>query len=323
MAWLRPSRELVHEARDSTEEALAAEVDREIRSFLHRASEAAQEQVLSPGLARLVAAATPPEPITLGQFTSWWAASVGELEPTLQEIIRRAMRITSDRAVTVLSYDALQFYMANVTDRLVEGLIPPLPEDAFNKIRSTISTGATEGWTTKQVAGRIAAELSWETDGPYWRGELGRYNSSIDKILDPIGPPGNPMRENARLNDPRVRNLQAQRANAVRHLDAEKSYWRIRAERIARTESTAAYNFGTSVALTQEGVECQEWVATRDARTRPEHARADGQVVRVGSPFTVGGFLMRQPGDFNAPPELTVHCRCTIIGSIDCRSAGR
>lgn len=317
--WLRPSPDRVFATRDSAEELLSADVDARIQQFLADATRAAVDQVRTPGLlGRLVASAQTPEPISLGQFTSWWAAAVADLDPRIQEIVRRAMRVTSDRAVTVLANDALVFYMAQVTDRLVEGLIPPLPVDAFNKIRETISTGATEGWSGNQVAQRIAAELDWETDGPYWRSELGRYNSQIDSILDPIGPPGNRARELARLNDPRVRVLQAQRSLAVKHLDAEKAHWQVRAQRIARTESTGAYNFGSVTALTQEGILCKEWMATRDSRTRPEHAKADGQRVRMGRPFLVGGFWMNQPGDFNAPPELTVHCRCTVVGSEEC-----
>jgi HK97 family phage portal protein len=61
---------------------------------------------------------------------------------------------------------------------------------------------------------------------------------------------------------------------------------------IARTEVISAYN-GAAVAgaaaLPADVVGGQEWIATRDGRTRAAHAAADGQVVPIGTAFDVGG----------------------------------
>ncbi|HEY1119911.1 MAG TPA: phage portal protein [Acidimicrobiales bacterium] len=88
-----------------------------------------------------------------------------------------------------------------------------------------------------------------------------------------------------------------------------------RATTIARTEVISAYNGSASLSAAQlpaDVVAGQEWIATRDGRTRPEHADADGQVVPVGAPFAVGGALMAYPGDPGGDPALTVNCRCTV-----------
>lgn len=102
-------------------------------------------------------------------------------------------------------------------------------------------------------------------------------------------------------------------ADAVRHVFAVASS--SRATMIARTEVISAYNGAgalTAAELPADVVAAQEWIATRDSRTRDAHAAADGQVVRVGQPFDVDGEQLAYPGDPGASPENTVQCRCTI-----------
>lgn len=88
-----------------------------------------------------------------------------------------------------------------------------------------------------------------------------------------------------------------------------------RATTIARTEVISAYNASASLAAAQlpgDVVAGQEWIATRDGRTRGEHSSADGQVVPVGFPFDVGGESMAYPGDPAGSAGNTVNCRCTV-----------
>jgi HK97 family phage portal protein len=56
----------------------------------------------------------------------------------------------------------------------------------------------------------------------------------------------------------------------------------------------------------------QTWRARRDLRSRPSHSQADGQKQPAGGLFTVGGYLMRFPGDPLAPPSESRNCRCTV-----------
>lgn len=89
----------------------------------------------------------------------------------------------------------------------------------------------------------------------------------------------------------------------------------LRAQTIARTEVISAYNGSAVAAASQlpgDVAAGQEWIATRDARTRDAHVSADGQVVIVGSPFSVGGMEMAYPGDPSGGPSNTVNCRCTL-----------
>lgn len=103
-------------------------------------------------------------------------------------------------------------------------------------------------------------------------------------------------------------------------LDIESGNWGWRAERIARTETIAAYNGGAYAALVAEsnvsGIAFNKrWFATDDDRTRPTHDVADGQVRGLYEPFTVGGVPMMFPGDPTAPPRETVNCRCTLLAA--------
>ncbi len=88
--------------------------------------------------------------------------------------------------------------------------------------------------------------------------------------------------------------------------------------RTARTATTAAENGGRSAsykAAADMGIKLtREWIATRDARTRPEHGRADGQRVEEDEPFIVGGEKLMFPGDksLGAHGWNLYNCRCAI-----------
>lgn len=119
---------------------------------------------------------------------------------------------------------------------------------------------------------------------------------------------------------------QAERIDEL--LDANATLrWKNRSTVVARTETLAALNQGRSDAFAAVAEELterplpdeptvqfeQQWLATLDLRTREAHRIADGQRVPIGTPFTVGGFPMMQPGDITAPPELRIQCRCTTL----------
>lgn len=91
---------------------------------------------------------------------------------------------------------------------------------------------------------------------------------------------------------------------------------RTSAVRAARTACTEAENAGRQAAaeeLEKMGVIMgKRWVATQDARTRPEHSHADGQVVPCDEPFEVGGEKLMFPGDksLGASGWNLYNCRC-------------
>jgi hypothetical protein len=89
-----------------------------------------------------------------------------------------------------------------------------------------------------------------------------------------------------------------------------------RAERIAMTEATRAFNAGTlAAAQALTGPDrplVKQWVTRRDARVREAHADTNGQLQLLDEPFDVAGTPMQYPGDPTAPAALTVNCRCIM-----------
>ena len=97
-----------------------------------------------------------------------------------------------------------------------------------------------------------------------------------------------------------------------------------RTEMIARTESMRASNAGSSELYREWGVTKQEWLSTKDDRTRSydngdefDHVEADGQIVGMDSPFDVSGESLMYPGDPSGSPGNTINCRCTLLPVMD------
>lgn len=80
-----------------------------------------------------------------------------------------------------------------------------------------------------------------------------------------------------------------------------------RADLIARTELNRSQNSASLLQARESGVvKGKVWLATNDARTRPEHAALDGVEVGIDEPF---------PNGLDAPGEP--NCRCTVRYTID------
>lgn len=93
--------------------------------------------------------------------------------------------------------------------------------------------------------------------------------------------------------------------------------------RTARTAVTAAENGGradTFDLAEKLGIKVKKrWMSTLDARTRPAHRHADGQVRRVGETFDVGGEALMFPGDkkHGASGWNLYNCRCGLDSADD------
>jgi len=86
------------------------------------------------------------------------------------------------------------------------------------------------------------------------------------------------------------------------------------AKRIADWLGTATVN-GAKVAGTEsEGGKM--WLSRRDAKVRPKHVEADGQVVPWGVPFIACGEEMAFPGEPVGDPECWLNCRCVAAPAV-------
>jgi len=90
-----------------------------------------------------------------------------------------------------------------------------------------------------------------------------------------------------------------------------------RALTIAKTETAGAFGEGAEELRREEGVEKKEWITTMDDMTRDDHAAANGQAVKVGRPFNIGGEDLMYPGDPSGSAEQICNCRCSSAGVVE------
>jgi HK97 family phage portal protein len=101
-------------------------------------------------------------------------------------------------------------------------------------------------------------------------------------------------------------------AKQIRGQYAEFSDYR--AYRIARTETTAASNFGSISGAKATGLEPKkQWIAAMDSRTRHSHAAMHDQEVGVNEKFSNG---MDYPGEYGHGGD-SINCRCVLGYSTD------
>lgn len=110
-----------------------------------------------------------------------------------------------------------------------------------------------------------------------------------------------------------------QAAKEVQKLVNKRNFYRWQAMRIARTESTAAANYGGLIAGQVSGFVMEKiWIAGLDERTRTSHANADGQRVLIHEDFilempTLDGTTepLMYAGDPSASAGNVINCRCS------------
>lgn len=329
----RTTPEESREIRDQMEEELSEATGRAVRRFLARTTAYCRKALRGP----LVASADPWQPasteapvpnltiapsgdwLSYGQVAKWWDDSSKEVVQGVADSWQKAYGALGYEPGDNVgsSLDPSNQYLAKVRDRLVQGIQPPLPQAAFDKIRGEISYATNAGLSTADLSRNIGVTLGWDQNREHWEREYSTAAGRIDALLDPLGEPGSAAREAFKATDPTVRALQGRMGQARKAMDAGETYWKTRADRIARTESTGAYNFAALSTLAEDGAKYKKWMVTEDSRTRPSHAAADGQSVEMDKPFTVGGASMQMPCDPTAPAREVVNCRCTIVGDWD------
>lgn len=78
---------------------------------------------------------------------------------------------------------------------------------------------------------------------------------------------------------------------------------------LTRAIATATVNAATATAAqADDATLILEWVDMHDKNVRPTHQAANGQRRKIGEPFSVGGALLKFPGDTSAPVEEWANC---------------
>lgn len=92
------------------------------------------------------------------------------------------------------------------------------------------------------------------------------------------------------------------------------AFTRMRALRIARTETTTAANYGAFKAADDSEVEQDKiWISVMDERTRHDHRLENGQKVPYDESFHMAdGSYLKFPGDPKGSARQVINCRCGI-----------
>ena len=149
-----------------------------------------------------------------------------------------------------------------------------------------------------------------------------------------LPPPGKKVSERIRLKKDKLWNRQKIQSvmlqsilqgesipKIAKRLSSEMAYHnQVGAIRLARTMTTSTENQGRMDAYQRAedmGIKLgRQWVATLDNRTRHAHRELDGQIKPLKEPFYYEGHAIRFPADPQAPYNLTMNCRCTLISAI-------
>lgn len=248
----------------------------------------------------LTAAAGDPEPDidNARAATEVWARAIREhVEPALNDAFGDAFLDAARRA----DYSPLPFqlaYLEQVHDRL-----RIWPEGAFEELRPELLEMLSEGMSINQIEERIGRLLDIDAPSRRLRAEISAVDRQID---DPYTP---------RADLP---GLYARRYALWEQHDESLGQWQWLARRIARTEIHGAVE-GGSLAAAQAVEQAigapmfKRWLSTTDTRVRGSHAVADGQIVKLSEPFTVGRAELQHPGEAGGPAHEVINCRCTML----------
>lgn len=154
-------------------------------------------------------------------------------------------------------------------------------------------------WMKKSVAGHLTKTFQQ----PYW-----------DKISEATGGDAERYLRKGLEEGQSIRQMANAMAGSFQGETAK--YAKMRATRIARTESGNALNGARDVsynALKEELGEAgkhvgKSWLSVLGTTTRDTHADADGQLADVDGNFTVGGYTVPWPGHYTLPPEERINC---------------
>lgn len=108
-------------------------------------------------------------------------------------------------------------------------------------------------------------------------------------------------------------------------------YDKMRAKRIARTETGNALNGARNAAYERMKAELPEdvsqhinksWLSVLGNTTRDDHANLDGEMADEDGMFVLGGVSIPWPGHWSLPPENRINCQCSLLTEMGAGAPG-
>jgi hypothetical protein len=266
-----------------------------------------------------------------------WATLIESLRGTYKE--SGAFAISTD----VPARYGMRFDVTNPrAQRLIEQqssqLIVEINGAQIETIQKTISAGFVDGRNPRSIALDIVGRVSQQT-GRRDGGVIGlhqQFSEAVTRARQELNALDanyfNRTRRDMRFDSTVRQAIESSKAIPANIIDRittryEDRLLQTRATNIARTEALSSMNAASHEAMNQvvqEGLADADaiteiWDATADSRSRIDHIQADGQSIRHGEVFSVGGYQMRYPGDtgLGAGASQTINCRCHIRRKID------
>lgn len=200
-------------------------------------------------------------------------------------------------------------------------LISPQPiEQAYQKCYSVVGVkGATFTFNkiNQIVKGKSYSDMELK-DGPgffseYWRKLMGLFYQT--QSAERVQGVNETTRDHIKtlLDQSQDLTISEQATFMVNSLN-NPEFNRMRALRIARTETTTSANYGAFLGAQSTDYEVGKiWLVIMDMNTRPDHAAMDGlPPIGIEDDFEVGSSLMKYPGDMSAPVGEVANCRCSL-----------
>lgn len=166
----------------------------------------------------------------------------------------------------------------------------------------------------KRTKRNIKADIDFETIISQWLNSNAGYRiisvhqTLIDSIIAVIA---NGYEQNISI------------AEITRNLQNKFGWYKAQALRIARTETTTATNYATTLAAENSEYELEKtWISVQDNRTRRppksiyDHLDMNGVTVDMYQPFFTSGENIQYPGDPNAKAGNVINCRCKVVYTI-------
>lgn len=297
---------------------------RAVRTTLTAWLREAQQQVLGRGLQ--AAADTPPDPDGLARATpALDKALAAYLEPALQDAFGEAFR-RALRGADIADQPYRERFVGEAVSRV--RTVEPL---TYERIRETVVEGISRGYSMDTIAAGVRQALTLDGWSPTWTMFRAHSGATAERLTAELAALRTvPYAERDSTWQSRLEAVMAGRESARKDYAVGRSkqlreagvLTTDRALTIARTETMAALNGGTTAAMSARaaitGLRVEKvWLATDDKRTRRAHAAMDGARVPVDGKFTVGGAQMAYPGDPAAPARLTVNCRCAVLEYVE------
>lgn len=135
-----------------------------------------------------------------------------------------------------------------------------------------------------------------------------RYMDAIEPFLAPA------MIESTALQNTIANQVRMIVDATVQHMGESYYMSEDRAKFIAENQANVVQNQVLEEEAEAEGKTHKIWASMRDNHVREDHEKADGQKVRIGEPFVVGGEFLMHPcdGSLGASGAQTVNCRCVV-----------